>query len=167
MGHGGKRLGAGRPRKEPTARIRIPAQKLEDVTLFLQNNSYTLPLYSAKVPAGLPSPLSSDVEEYVNLCQRLVPQQEYTFLVFATGDSMINAGIADGDLLIVNSKEEARHRRIVIAMVDGQQTVKRLHIENGHYILMPENENYQPIPIRDNMEFYIQGVVTSCIKTLC
>ncbi len=164
MGHGGKREGAGRPRKEPTARIRIPAVRLEDVNNFLENNAYTIPLYTSKIPAGYPSPLEGDIQEYVNLCQKLVPHQEHTFLVTATGDSMINAGIFDGDMLVVSNKQEARHRCIVIAMVDGQQTVKRLHIENGKYTLMPENENYPPIPIKEGMEFSIQGVVTSCIK---
>jgi DNA polymerase V len=164
MPHGGKRPGAGRPRKEPTLRLRIPADKLDDVTDFLLNDSYNIPLYSSKVPAGLPSEGDGYVTEYVNLCQRLIPHKEHIFSVFASGDSMIGAGIFDGDLLIVSRQEEARHRKIVIATIDGQQTVKRLHIDKGHYTLLPENDNFQPIPIVEGMDFSIQGVVMSCIK---
>jgi DNA polymerase V len=164
MPHGGKRPGAGRPRKEPKSHVYIPTVKLEAVADFLHHNGYNIPLYNSRVPAGIPTAGDGTVEEYVNLCQKLVPDSAHIFSVYASGDSMINAGIFDGDLLLVNSREEPRHRKIVIATIDGQQTVKRLHMENGYYTLVPENDNYRPIVITENMEFSIQGVVMSCIK---
>jgi DNA polymerase V len=169
MPSGGKRVGAGRPKGqgphgEATKAMRIPVSMIDNVVKLVAQRGYKIPLYSSRVPAGLPSAGDGYVEEYVDLCQKLVPDKEYIFSVYASGDSMINAGIADGDLLLVNSQEEARHHKIVIAMVDGQQTVKRLHIENGYYSLLPENNNYQPIVIKPGMDFSIQGVVMSCIK---
>jgi len=169
MPRGGKRVGAGRPKGagphgESTKPIRIPLSMLEQVTQMILHKGYKIPLYRSKVPAGYPEQGDTSIEEYIDLYQKLIPRHENIFSVFASGDSMINAGINDGDLLLVNSKEEPKHKKIVVAMIDGQQTVKRLHIENGEYVLLPENDNYKPIPIKNGMEFTIQGVVTFCIK---
>lgn len=135
-----------------------------EVTAVILNKGYKIPLYSSRVPAGHPMAGDGHIEEYVDLYHKLIPKHDSIFLVFASGDFMINAGIHDGDLLLVNSQEEPRHKHIVVAMVDGQQTVKRLHIDHGDYILMPENPCYQSLHIKDEMEFAIQGVVTFSIK---
>ena len=171
MPRGGQRIGAGRPvgtgkYDRPTKTMRVPVDMLADVALFLESKGYSIPLFSSRVPAGLPAPGDDHVEDYINLYKRLVSDPENTFSVPASGDSMINAGIFDGDLLIVNCHLEARHKSIVIASVDGQQTVKTLHIEKQKITLMPENENYRPIHITKGVDFKILGVVTNVIKTV-
>ena len=82
------------------------------------------------------------------------------------GDSMINAGIDDGDLLFVDRSIEARHKRIVVASINGQTTVKRLYKTKDKLALMPENPKYEPIPVQDGDDFLVFGVVTKSVKDL-
>lgn len=170
--HGGKRLNAGRPKglgkyKEPTKPLRIPLSKLNDIQLFLEEGTfYKLPLYGCKVRAGFPSPADDYIETYLDLNNYLISHPSATFFVRASGDSMIKAGIADGDLLIVDRSIEATHGRIVIAAVNGELTVKRLSIANGQTQLVPENDNYPPILITEDLELVIWGVVLHNIRSV-
>ena len=86
-----------------------------------------------------------------------------TFIVIAVGDSMTNAGIHSGDLLIVDKSLAAVHGKIVIAAIDGELTVKRLARQNGCVQLVPENDQYPPIDISDQQDLVIWGVVTHVI----
>ena len=131
MPRGGSRIGAGRPKGqgkfgEVTKPIRVPVSKIDSVMNFINNNTLSLPLYSSKVPAGFPSPADDHMEGKLDLNTHLVKHPTATFFVKASGDSMIGAGIHDGDILVVDRSLEPRQSRIVIAAVDGQLTVKRL-----------------------------------------
>ena len=114
--------------------------------------------------AGHPAFLEIEEEpESINLSARLVVNPDHTFIVAAQGDSMINAGIHDGDLLVVDGKMEASQGSIVVASVNGEFTVKRLGKSNGQTCLLPENPAYQPILLGDSDELHIFGVVMHSI----
>lgn len=165
MGYGGKRKGAGRPKKEPTVVARIPESKINLIKAIIRNE-YNLPLYQSKVQAGFPSPADDYIENNLDLNEYLIKHPAATFMVRATGDSMTGAGIHSGNILIVDRSIEARHGKIVIAAVDGALTVKRLYKKDGVIKLQSENDSYPDISITDDNETLIWGVVTNCIVEL-
>lgn len=150
MGRGGKRQGAGRPNGtgkfgEATKPIRVPISDLEKAIRCVQNRFYKLPLYYCPVRAGQPASVESDVDKETDLNDLLIKKPNETFFVKVAGDSMIKAGIQDGDLLVVNRGIEPIHGKIVIASLNGDLTVKRLHIEKEKVCLMAENDAFRPI----------------------
>ena len=120
-----------------------------------------LPFYSSRVPAGFASPADDFVEEYLDLNDLLVKREEATFFVRVSGRSMIDAGIQPDDILIVDRSLEAKHGKIVIAVLNGEVTVKRLYDHNGKVILKAENSAYKDIEVKG--ELHIWGIVTSVI----
>jgi len=122
-----------------------------------------LPLQNCSVPAGFPSPAEDYVEHKIDLNSYLVTHPAATFFVRASGNSMTGANIHDGDLLIVDRALEAAHDDIVIAVVHGEITVKRLHYLRGEVALVPENDSYKKIFINEHSELHIWGVVTNVI----
>lgn len=167
--HGGKRIGAGRPvgknkYGESTKPIRIPISKVDAVMSLLEVGAltYELPLYSNKVSAGFPSPADDHLEMKLDLNTYLIKHPSSTFFVRVSGDSMINAGIQSGDMLIVDKGIEPCDGKIVIAALDGELTVKRLYKRNGVLQLLAENEKYKPIHIK-GQDMVIWGVVTHVI----
>lgn len=121
------------------------------------------PLMASKIPAGFPSPAQDYVEGRLDLNEHLIMHEASTFFVRADGYSMIGAGIHPDDILIVDRALEAAHNRIIIAIVDGELTVKRLKIEADEYWLVPENNDYPPLRIHEGIDFTIWGVVTYVI----
>ncbi len=133
-------------------RLQVPAK----ITL-------SLPLFLTKVPAGFPSPADDYLELSLDLNDYLIKHPAATFMVRASGDSMKNAGIQSGDLLIVDRSLEAVHGKIVIAAIDGELTVKRLYQQGNRVQLLPDNPAYQPITINELQDVVIWGVVTHVI----
>lgn len=125
-----------------------------------------LPLYGHKVAAGFPSPADDYVETRLDLNQLLVRNRSATFFLRVKGDSMINAGIHDGDIIVVDRSLEPADRTVVVAVVDGELTVKRLRLRNGRAELHAENPAYAPIVIGDEQDLGIWGVVTSAVHTV-
>ena len=172
MVHGGKRDGAGRPRGsnqygESTKPMRIPISKFADVKHFLEQGRETMviPLYSSHVRAGFPSPASDYIEAHLDLNTHLIPHPAATFFVIAKGDSMRDAGIQSGDMLIVDKSISPGRGKIVIAAIQGELTVKRLVHQNQRILLWPENPQYPAIDITDEQDLVILGVVTHVIHT--
>jgi len=130
------------------------------------NKTQTFPLYSSKVSAGFPSPADDNLEKTLDLNSYLIKRPAATFFVRVNGDSMINAGINDNDILVVDRSIKPSHGKIIIAVLDGQMTVKRLYKSSGKIMLMPENDLYKPIEIQDRMNMEIWGVVTSSVHFL-
>lgn len=124
----------------------------------------SLPLFGHKVPAGFPSPADDYVEGRLSLDEHLVRHKESTFFVRAKGNSMVGAGIFDNDLLVVDKSLDASSGDIVIAVIDGELTVKRLIKRDGKVILKPENARYKEIELQDGQELQVWGVVTSTVK---
>jgi DNA polymerase V len=171
MARGGKRKGAGRPAGqgqygEPTRPVRLPASTVDRVLKFVKYREYAIPLYACGVSAGFPSPADDYLEGALDLNTHLVHQPAATFFVRASGDSMIGAGIHDGDLLVVDRSLEAKEGRVVIAAVNGELTVKRLAKSNGRMQLEAENPRYAPILFNEEDSVHIWGVVTNVIHPL-
>lgn len=122
-------------------------------------------LVGQQVAAGFPSPADDylKAETPLDLNEHLIKHPAATFFVRVRGDSMTGCGIFPDDILIVDRSLEPAHRKVVIAVVNGELTVKRLHQAGGKVMLMPENAGYQPIVIEDEMELEIWGVVTCVI----
>ena len=127
-----------------------------------QSTKLELPLFSSRVPAGFPSPGDDYIDQTLDL-NELVKHPSDTYLVKVEGDSMINAGIYDGDILIVDRAMEAENNKVIVANLDGELTVKRLSIKDTRVLLMPDNPKYEPIEIRPLSDFRIMGVVTFVI----
>ncbi len=124
------------------------------------------PLFLSPVAAGFPSPADDYLDKKLDLHEYLIRNEAATFFLKAHGDSMINASINDGDLLIVDRSFEASHRRIVIAAVDGELTVKRIIRRKNKVFLAPENPDYPEIDITEQEYIHIWGVVTTVIHSL-
>ncbi len=184
--HGGARAGAGRKInsgkfKEDTKVMRIPSSLVDRVKSTLElyksqlkadvqvqipaydASSVLLPIFTSRVQAGFPSPADDHLEDTLDLNKYLIQHQEATFFVRAQGDSMLGAGIHQGDILIVDKALVAKSGRIVIAVIDGEFTVKRLHKHKGMITLKAENPEFKDILIKEGSELIIWGVVTSVI----
>jgi DNA polymerase V len=127
------------------------------------SDSTELPLFASPISAGFPSPADDYVEKKLDLNDHLVRNWQATFYLRVSGDSMIGAGIHNGDLLIVDRSLTATHKKIVVAIVQGELLVKRLLCVNGKVSLAAENPNYPPIEITPDLGFEIWGVVTNVI----
>jgi DNA polymerase V len=124
------------------------------------------PLFMVPVAAGFPSPAEDYLEGKLDLNKYLIKHPAATFFVRVAGDSMIAAGIHPGDILIVDRSIEPADKKVVIAVIEGELTVKRIRRLKGKIVLMPENENYKPLQINAEMSFEIWGVVTNVIHPL-
>ncbi len=121
-----------------------------------------LSLYASPVEAGFPSPADDYLETVLDLNDFLVPRPAASFLVRVQGDSMSEAGILDGSLLVVDASIEAQNGMIVLAIVDNEFTVKRLVKIRETWILKPDHPGYSEIPVTPDTE--IRGVVTASIQ---
>jgi DNA polymerase V len=124
------------------------------------------PLFLVPVSAGFPSPADDYLEGKLDLNRHLIKHEAATFFVRVTGDSMIGSGIHSGDLLIVDRALEPTEKSVVIAVVNGELTVKRMQKRGGQLILMPDKGNYAPLPITAWTDFEIWGVVTHVIHAV-
>lgn len=125
-----------------------------------------LPFYTEKLSAGFPSPANDYLERSLDLNEYLIKNPSATFFVEIQGDSMTGAGIHSGDIVIVDRSIEAVHNRIVVAVVNGEFTVKRLYWKNKTVRLIAENSDYRPIEIKEGNSFEIWGVATAVIHRL-
>jgi DNA polymerase V len=117
-----------------------------------------------RVPAGFPSPAEDYVEGRIDLNRDLIRHPLATFYIKVEGDSMINAGIHPGSLLVVDRAVEVHEGHIVVARINDELCVKRYVVEDGLIYLMPENELFQPILITHEMDFEIWGRVMYSIQ---
>ncbi|PXX51066.1 LexA family protein [Aquitalea magnusonii] len=188
MAQGGKRDGAGRKSAfggDKTVAMRVPEplrplledwlaeyRQLRSVktadtqdirTLSDTLSQLSLPLFASRVPAGSPVAADDLKEADIDLNAHLVSHPASTFMVTVKGDSMINAGIHDGDLLIVDRSLQARSGKVVVAVINGELTVKRLEKTASGLFLMPENPAYAPIEVPEEAALFIWGVVTNVI----
>lgn len=124
-----------------------------------------IPLFSEPVEAGFPSPADDYIDAEIDLNEHLIKNPAATFMVRVRGNSMIDAGIHSGDLLIIDKSLDANDGDIVIAAVDGQFTVKRFRRSGTKLRLVAENPKQPPIEIRDETNVEIWGVVTNVIHS--
>lgn len=140
-------------------------QELSDPIPFEKRTELSLPLYLSRIEAGFPSPADDYVEQKLDLNEFLVSNPAATFFLRVKGNSMKGAGIHSGDLLIVDRALEPEDGSIIIAVMDGELTVKRLRHQSNDIQLISENEDYTPISARKYQDFEIWGVVTNVIHS--
>lgn len=189
---GGSRPGAGRktsasPFGEKTVTVRVPESRkgvvLEFLDTFKHSNPDSPPLkgvmlpainpapirtprFGTKIRAGFPSPADDYVEERLDLNEHLIKNPPATFMLTVEGCSMIDAGIFEGDIIIVDRSLTPKHNDVVVAVVDGEHTVKRLYKRGKKTMLVAENPQFLPIELKDGQELLIIGVVTSSIHSV-
>nr|WP_279053198.1 translesion error-prone DNA polymerase V autoproteolytic subunit [Acinetobacter tandoii] len=181
--HGGKREGAGRKAayNEPTKVVRVPESRIVEIKAYLKKTKneieidqirqidpathLEIPLASERIQAGFPSPAQDYVENTLDLNEHLIKNPAATFIVRVNSLSMLGIGIDVNDELIVDRSLEAKHRDIVIALVDNEFTVKRLMIEGDQHWLKTENPDFQDIHFDEGQELVIWGVVTRVLKS--
>ena len=116
------------------------------------------------ISAGFPSPADDFKETRISLDRELVKNREATFYARVDGDSMIGAGLEDGDLLVIDRSLNPENGKIAVCLVDGEFTVKRIKKEKNKLYLIPENKKYKPIELKEENELIIWGVVEYVIK---
>jgi DNA polymerase V len=125
-----------------------------------------IPFIPDGVSAGFPSPAADFMETNIDLNEALSENPLATFYIRVNGNSMIDAGINDKDVLVVDRSLEPQNNKIAICFIDGEFTVKRIQLETDCLYLMPENSNYQPIKVTEENELIIWGIVTYVIKKM-
>lgn len=123
-----------------------------------------LPYVDDGISAGFPSPALDFVDLTIDLNRHLIKNPSATFYGRVKGDSLKNAGICNGDLLIIDRSLEPANGKIAVCYIDGEFTAKRVKISKKEILLIPENENYQPIRVTEDSNFLIWGIVTHVIK---
>jgi len=188
----GRKPGNG-PFGEATVPVRIPESQVETVRAWLDEQkrerstsslanpgqiewvgltalepaTLARPLFLSRVPAGFPSPADDSVEERIDLNAHLIKHPAATFFLRVKGHSMTGAGIFDGDLVIVDRSLEPVHGSVVIAVVDGELTIKRLaRLPGGGIELRPENPEYPVLRLKEFQELNLWGVVTDVIHSV-
>ena len=133
-----------------------------------QNSIYPmfLTFYMEAVECGFPSPARDFTEGTIDLNEELIPRPNSTFIVRARGDSMIGSGIYPGDLLIVDRSLSPRNGSIIIAVLDGELSVKGLELNNDQVTLSSSNPNYSDVIVSEEMDFTIWGVCTNVVHNL-
>ena len=136
------------------------------ITFFIPDldNPIKASFISEGIKAGFPSPAADFEEMKLSLDHLLIKNREATFYAKASGNSMIGAGIDDGDILVIDRSLEPRNNAIAVCFIDGEFTVKRLKVSDGEVWLQPENPEYPSIKITEENDFVIWGIVTSVIK---
>ena len=143
---------------------KTPPSTVRQVFRASRRIARALPFFLSRVPAGFPSPADDYLEGELDLNELLIQHPAATFFVRLAGDSMVNAGLFDGDILVVDRAVTASHGHIVVAVIEGDMTVKRLHSQSGRVELRPENPAYKPIVFGEGRELVIWGVVIGSVR---
>lgn len=132
-----------------------------------EHDSPGIPFFNETVAAGFPSPAMGELNGTLDLNELCIRHPAATYFIRARGESMIGAGISDGDILVVDRSLSARHGDVIIAAVSGEFTVKRLYMRpDSPVLLLPENPDYAPITITPELNAEFFGVVTHTIKKM-
>ena len=133
--------------------------------IYKANNNVSRPigLHLTSIEAGFPSPADDHLDITLDLNEYLIKHPSATFYIYVKGDSMINDGIYNGDIMIVDKSLTPQTKDIVIAVIDGDFTVKRMYKKNNKIYLSPSNKNYKSVCITNDMDFQVWGVVTHTI----
>lgn len=128
------------------------------------STSAEIPLVDGGLRAGFPSPAEDFLEVKIDFNKEYIKNKDATFYARVKGNSMKNAGIFDGDVLVIDRSLEPQNDKIAVCVIDSEFTVKRIKIEKGIVWLIPENEEFKPIIVTEDNEFIVWGIVTASIK---
>ena len=143
-----------------------PPLKVTGIYAFRKGTEWKIPLFLTKVAAGFPSPADDFLDKKIDLNEELIRHPAATFFVRVQGDSMRDAGIFSGDMLIVDRSLEVKDDAIVVAVLDGEFTVKRVRRSDGKLFLIPANPSYSPTEVTEERDFIVWGVVTNVIRSV-
>jgi DNA polymerase V len=152
--------------KKIKGRIEGEETRVNEIITPEREKEYNLSLFLESVSAGFPSPADDYIDSKLDLNDYLIKNPPATFFVRVTGDSMINAGIHSGDILVVDRSIEPKDNHIIIAVIDGELLVKRMRKKKNKLFLHAENPYFKPIEINSQMNFEVWGVVTNVIHSL-
>ncbi len=140
--------------------------KESNLNFFIPDNESTLDaiLISSGISAGFPSPAGDFKQDRISLDKELIKNKEATFFARVNGQSMIDAGLEDNDLLVIDRSLEPSNNKIAVCLIDGEFTVKRLRVEKERIWLQPENPSYSSIEVTEENQLIIWGIVTNVIK---
>jgi DNA polymerase V len=139
--------------------------RISDIFTPDTTTHYRIPLLTCPVEAGFPSPADDWVEDRLDLNKHLIKHPAATFFVRVSGYSMTGAGIHPGDILVVDRALEPTDGKVIIAVVDGELTVKRVKVKQGKLFLMPDNPDYPALAIEEETDFSVWGVVSYVIHS--
>lgn len=144
----------------------MPDKQQGDLRIFSVDTSTALdlPYADGGIKAGFPSPAQDSLNNTIDLNREIVRHPASTFYGRVTGDSMIEEGIDDGDILVIDRSLEPLNGDLAVCCIDGEFTVKRLKVERHRILLLPSNRNYRPIEVSENDDFTVWGIVTHTIK---
>jgi DNA polymerase V len=125
-----------------------------------------LPMAATGISAGFPSPAEEYMEAGIDLNLELIRNPDATFFGRVKGYSMKDAGISDGDVLVIDKSLEPRNGSIAVCFLDGEFTVKRILKENDSVFLLPANNEFKPVRITEENDFLVWGIVTYVIKKM-
>ncbi len=140
--------------------------KESNLNFFIPDNESTLDaiLISSGISAGFPSPAGDFKQDRISLDRELIKNKEATFFARVNGQSMIDAGLEDNDLLVIDRSLEPSNNKIAVCLIDGEFTIKRLRVEKERIWLQPENPSYSSIEVTEENQLIIWGIVTNVIK---
>tara|TARA_A100001037_G_scaffold306794_1_gene355605 strand:+ start:1954 stop:2388 length:435 start_codon:yes stop_codon:yes gene_type:complete len=136
------------------------------ISSFSIKKNVIIPLYDDRISAGFPSPAEDHLEKNLDLNEYLIKNPNSTFFVRVQGESMLGSGINSDDILIVDRSLEASNGKIIIAVLYGELTVKRLRFSKNEIWLDADNEKFDPIKVTEEMNFHIWGIATNVIHKL-
>ena len=139
----------------------ITLYNVKDIYAPIENREILeRPLFETSVSAGFPSPARDYIENSLDLNELMVPNPASTYFMKVDGYSMIGANICPGDIVVVDRSLNVSNNKIIVAVLDGEMTIKRLKMINNEYWLYPENNNYRPVKVDSWMDFIVWGIVT-------
>jgi DNA polymerase V len=138
----------------------------KNISLFPDPPAVKTPFFCDLIKAGFPSPADDYSDSSLDFNEYLIKNKAATFIVRVQGDSMTGAGINSGDLLVVDRSLKPVNNSVIVAIVSGEFTVKKLVKELGQYYLYPENPDYPVVQITEDMDFQVWGVVSYAIHAL-
>lgn len=146
--------------------LKLHTSKTLDIYSASTETELELPLISQGINAGFPSPAMDFIDMNIDMNKHLVKHPSATFYGRVKGYSMKDAGIEDGDLLVIDKSLEPSDNKIAICFIDGEFTVKRIKLDKDFCWLMPANEKFKPIKVTEENNLIIWGIVTHVIKSL-
>lgn len=145
------------------SKVKNKSTKIE-IYQITNNHSLTIPFVETPISAGFPSPALDYIDKSIDLNTLLIKHPSATFFGRVSGFSMKDAGIDDGDILIIDRSIEPMDNKIAVCFIDGEFTAKRIRLIKGELWLYPENDKFKPIKVTEENNFIIWGIVTFVIK---
>lgn len=138
----------------------------KEIVPIISEGELSVPVLDGMVPAGFPSPLQGMAQESIDLNRELISHPASTFCARVSGNSMIDSGINDGDLLLIDKSVDVRDGAIAVCFIDGEFTLKRISIRGDGVYLVPSNPDYPEIRVNEEANFQVWGIVTYVVKSM-